>query len=415
MTIAYFDTIAGISGDMTLGALIQAGVPIDHLQRELSKLPLDGYSIGMRTVQRSAITAVKVDVVLQGEEAQPKTHVHPDDHHGHGVHSHEQVQHTHSHPSRGLSDILALIRSSTLVARVQERASKIFTMIGEAEAKIHNTTLEKIHFHEVGAVDSIVDIVGTSICLEYLGVDAVYSSPVKLGNGGFVETQHGKMPIPTPATAEILRNYPTLLTDIPIELTTPTGAGIVKALSMGMLSMDEMRVTSVGYGSGSREIPQLPNLLRVFIGILETRHEHDELVTVETNIDNMNPEIFPFVIERLLSSGAHDAYMIPVVMKKGRSGILLSALVNRGKLDAVLRVIFAETTTLGVRVQPVERRKLQRSARLVKTSFGEMNVKVISHDGVERLSPEFEECKRIALEKNIPLVDVYKRIEAELQ
>ena len=417
MTIAYFDTIAGISGDMTLGALIHVGVPLDHLQRELSKLALDGYSIGTRLVQRSAITAVKVDVLLEGEEAPPTMHSHPHDHHHHDAHEHphEHADHSHSHPSRGLSYILALIKNSNLTARVQERASKIFTVIGEAEAKIHNTTLEKIHFHEVGAVDSIVDIVGASICLEYLGVDALYSSPVKLGSGGFVETQHGKMPVPTPATVEILRDYPTMLTDIPIELSTPTGAGIIKALSLGMLSMDEMRITTVGYGSGSREIPQLPNLLRVFIGTLEARYEHDELVTVETNIDNMNPEIFPFVIERLLSSGAHDAYMIPVVMKKGRSGILLSALVNRGKLDAVLGVIFAETTTLGVRVQPVERRKLKRSARLVKTSFGEMNVKVISHDGVERLSPEFEECKRIALEKNIPLLDVYKQIEAELQ
>ena len=259
-----------------------------------------------------------------------------------------------------------------------------------------------------------MDIVGTAICLEYFGIDAVYSSPVKLGSGGFVNTQHGKMPNPTPATVEILKEYRTVLTDVPFELTTPTGAGIIKALSSGMLSMEQLQVKSIGYGTGTRDIPQLPNLLRVFIGELVEGHDHDELVTVETNIDNMNPEIFPFVLERLLGVGAHDAFMIPIVMKKGRPGILLSALVNRGKLDAVLKVVFAETSTLGVRIQPVERRKLQRSSRTVKTLFGEMKVKVITIDGAERLSPEFEECKRVALEKNIPLLDVYKQVEAEL-
>ncbi len=421
MKIAYFDTIAGISGDMTLGALIHAGVPLDFLQKELAKLQVTGYSVSTTSVERNAISAIHVDVTMDGEAAPQESakhvhegHDHPHDHHqeGHAAHHHP---HQHSASTRSLKDILALIGKSGLNSRIQERASKIFTVIGEAEAKIHSTTLEKIHFHEVGAVDSIVDIVGASICLEYLGVEAVYSSPVKLGNGGFVDTQHGKMPVPTPATVEILKNYPTLLTDIPFELTTPTGAGIIKALSSGQLSMDDLRVESIGYGSGSRNIPQLPNLLRVFIGELIEQHHHDELVSVETNIDNMNPEIFPFVLERLLSIGAHDAFMIPVVMKKGRPGVVLSALVNRGKLDAVLNVFFSETTTLGVRVQPVERRKLQRSARSVMTSFGEMKVKVITSDGTERLAPEFEECKRIALEKNIPLLDVYKQVESELQ
>jgi hypothetical protein len=178
--------------------------------------------------------------------------------------------------------------------------------------------------------------------------------------------------------------------------------------------MEELKVTAIGYGSGSKEIPHMPNLFRVLIGELEAKHDHDELVSVETNIDNMNPEIFPFVIDQLLSSGAHDAYMIPVVMKKGRPGILLSVLVNRGKIDSVLKIIFAETTTLGVRIQPIERRKLQRSSKVVKTSLGEMRVKVIGIDGAERLSPEFEECKRVALEKNIPLLEVYRQIDSEL-
>ena len=412
MRIAYFDTIGGISGDMTLGAFVHAGVPLDFLRQELTKLPVEGYSLEQKTVQRNAITAIKMNVTVDGVPDEP--HTHHDHHHAHDAHSHKQDNHVHSHPSRSLKDILILIQKSSLAARVQERASKIFTIIGAAEAKIHNTTIDEIHFHEVGAVDSIVDIVGTAICLEHFGIDSVYSSPVKLGSGGFVNTQHGQMPNPTPATVEILKDYRTVLTDVPFELTTPTGAGIIKALSSGMLSMEQFQVKTIGYRTGTRDIPQLPNLLRVFIGELVEGHEQDELVTVETNIDNMNPEIFPFVIERLLGVGAHDAFLIPVVMKKGRPGILLSALVNRGKLDAVLKVVFAETSTLGVRIQPVERRKLQRSSRTVNTLFGEMKVKVITVDGAERLSPEFEECKRVALEKNIPLLDVYKQVETEL-
>jgi len=416
MTIAYFDTVAGISGDMTLGAFIDAGVPLQHLRDELSKLSVEGYSLETKKVERNAISAVKFDVVLDAGRAASHAHAHENGGHaGHGHTGEHHSHHDHAHDSRSLQDILSLIVRSGLNSRVRERASKIFSIIGEAEAKIHSTTPEKVHFHEVGAVDSIVDVVGASICLEYLGVEAVYSSPVKLGSGGFVETRHGRMPIPAPATVEILRGYPTVLTDIPSELTTPTGAGIIKALSKGELSMEALRVSSIGYGCGSREIPQVPNLLRVFIGSLEPAHEQDELVTVETNIDNMNPEIFPYVIERLLAGGAHDAYLVPVVMKKGRPGIVLSVLVNRGKLDPILDTIFAETTTLGVRIQPVERRKVKRGSKRVKTSFGEMNVKVITHDGVERLSPEFEECKRIAAERNIPLVDVYRQVEAELR
>ena len=337
MTIAYFDTIGGISGDMTLGAFIHAGVPLDFLRQELLKLPVGGYSLEQKLVQRNAITAVKISVMVEGENTEAEVHSHNDHHHSHDTPSHHHGGSVHSHDSRSLKDILALIEKSALVARVQERASKIFTIIGTAEAKIHNTTLDEIHFHEVGAVDSIVDIVGTAICMEYFGIDAVYSSPVKLGSGGFVNTQHGKMPNPTPATVEILKEYRTVLTDIPFELTTPTGAGIIKALSSGMLSMEQLQVKSIGYGTGTREIPQLPNLLRVFVGEIIAGHDYDELVTVETNIDNMNPEVFPFVLERLLSGGAHDAYMIPVIMKKGRAGILLSTLVNRGKLDAVLK------------------------------------------------------------------------------
>ncbi|OGU31674.1 MAG: TIGR00299 family protein [Ignavibacteria bacterium GWA2_55_11] len=386
MKIAYFDTFSGISGDMTLGACVSAGVLVDDLRREMTKLDLAGYEIEARHLVRNGMTAVKIDVVISDQP------------------------HYHRH----LQDILDLIEASGLTARVKKDAQKIFHEIGVAEAKVHNTTLDKVHFHEVGAIDSLVDIVGAAICLEKLGVGAVYSSPVRLGSGGTVKTQHGVMPIPTPATVEILKGYPMVLTEIPEELTTPTGAGFIKALSSGVLSLERLRIEAIGYGAGTKEIPQIPNLLRVMVGELEPGYDHDELVTVETNIDDMNPEIFPFVIERLLSSGAHDAFLIPVLMKKGRPGTLLSVLTDRKNLESVLSIVFRETTTLGVRITPTERRKVKRDVRTVETSFGPTRVKVIVFDGTERIAPEFEECKRIALEHNLPLKDVYNTLEREL-
>lgn len=386
MRIVYFDTVGGISGDMTLGAFVSAGVPLEALQTEVRKLNLDGVELEGRHCQRSGITALKIDVVVSG-------------------------QHKHH---RHLHDILEVIERSSLSSRIRERAAAIFTELARAEATVHHTTVEEVHFHEVGALDTIVDIVGAAICLEMTGAEKVYTSPVKLGSGGFVDTEHGKMPIPTPATVELLKHYPTILTDIPFELTTPTGAAIVKALSSGTLSTEHVLVESVGYGAGSREIGAIPNLLRIFVGELSTAYDTDETVTVETNIDNMNPEIYPYVIEQLLAAGAHDAYLIPVIMKKGRPGILLSALTHRGKLNDVLDVVFRETTTLGVRIQHAERRKLTRSQRSVATSFGTISAKVISINGTERLAPEFEECKRIAQERHMPLVEVYTILQKEL-
>ena len=386
MRIVYFDTLAGISGDMTLGAFVSAGVPLDLLTAELHKLPIRGFELDARHVERSGISAVKIDVVVS---EQPRYHRH-------------------------LHDILEIVNRSGLSVRVKNTAEKIFRELAVAEAKVHNTEIEKVHFHEVGALDAIVDIVGAAICLEIVGAAAVYSSAIRLGNGGLVNTEHGKMPIPAPATVEILRGYPTVLTDIPFELTTPTGASIVKATSRGVLASEKITIESVGYGAGSKEFEGIPNLLRIFIGDLPQSYEEDETVVIETNIDDMNPEIYPYVIERLLETGAHDAYLVPVVMKKGRPGILLSAFTPRGKLDAVLSVIFQETTTLVVRIQNVERKKLPRSERRIQTSFGEMRVKVVMLDGKEKLVPEFEECKRIALKMGISLRNVYSKLDHEL-
>lgn len=385
MKIAYFDTVAGVSGDMTLGAFVSAGVSLDVLRAEIQKLNLRGVELEASHVQRNGIAAVKLDVVISAEEKQ------------------------HRH----LSDVFKIIDESLLSSRVKDGAKKIFMEVARAEAKVHDTSIEKIHFHEVGMLDSIVDIVGASICFEHLGVQGIYSSPVKLGSGGFIDTEHGKLPLPGPAATEILKGYPVVLTDIPFELTTPTGAAIIKAMSSGVLSAERMRVESVGYGAGTREIPGVPNVLRIMVGELLPGYDDDESLIVETNIDDMNPEVYPYVIEQLLSSGAQDAYMIPVIMKKGRPGILVSALVARNRLDDVLRVFFSETTTLGVRIQPSERRKLVRSQREVRTQFGIVRAKVVMRDGHERLIPEFEECKRIAVERKIPLLQAYRMLERE--
>lgn len=387
MKIAYFDTIAGMSGDMTLGAFVSAGVPFDALDAELKKLNLGGFELQASHITRSGIVATKIDVIIS---EQPKYHRH-------------------------LKDINALIEGSSLSQTVKERAKKIFYEVAVAEAVVHRSTLEKIHFHEVGAIDSLVDIVGTSICIDFLGIQGIYSSPVRLGSGGFVNTQHGTMPVPTPATIEILKHYPTVLTDIPFELTTPTGAAIIKALSRGTLSLERLRIEAIGYGAGTKELDQVPNLLRVLVGELEPEMHADDIVSLETNIDNMNPELYPYIIEQLLAAGAHDAYMIPIIMKKGRPGILLSVLAERSKLDALSALLFRETTTLGIRIQPVERKKLPRNQRRVKTSLGEVSVKEIVRDGKVILATEFEECKRIALEKNLALIEVYKILEKELQ
>ena len=387
MKIAYLDTISGISGDMALGAFVSAGVKIDDLTASLNALNLTGYEIQARHIERGGIVATKVDVIISEEP----------------------------NYNRHLKDIEALIDNCALSDYVKECSKKIFHEVAVAEAKVHNTSIEQVHFHEVGAVDSLVDIVGVSICLEKLGIQEIYSSPIKVGSGGYVQSQHGMLPVPTPATMEILKDYPVVLTDIPFELTTPTGAAIVKALSKGVLTTEKIKVATIGYGAGGREIEQAPNLLRVLIGELEPEYSVDEIVSLETNIDDMNPEIFPYVIEKLIAAGAHDAYMIPVVMKKSRPGILLSVLLERAKIDRILDIIFHETTTLGVRIQPIERKKLKRGQKQVKTSLGTVNAKVIFLDGKEHLRVEFEECKRLAKERGLPLIEVYQLLEHELK
>ena len=386
MKIAYLDTIAGIAGDMTMAAFVGAGVSLDALSTELRKLGIEGFELAARHVKRNSIDAVHIDVVI----------------------SHQPHYHRH------LKDIRAIIDNSTLPAGVKEKAQAIFSIIAEAEAKVHNMPLEDVHFHEVGALDSIVDIVGTAICLELAGIERLYSSPVKLGSSGLINTQHGVMPAPAPATLEILKDYPTLLTSIPHELTTPTGAAIIKALSHGVLGDELLNIRSTGYGAGTKEFAEIPNFLRVVIADLQPALEQEDVTVVETNIDDMNPQLYPYLIEQLLAAGAHDAYLIPIIMKKGRPGILLSAMVHTSRLEAAIQCIYRETSTIGLRLQHIGRRKLPRRHLEVRTSFGTVKAKAVVRDGREMISPEFEECKRIALERNLPVLDVMRTLEREI-
>ncbi len=387
MNIAYFDTIGGISGDMTLGAFVSAGVRVEDLAAIIPMLGLRGVELSASHVVRSGITAVKLDVVIS---AQDERHRH-------------------------LRDIVELIRASALPARVKERAESIFGEVGKAEAKVHNVPLEKVHFHEVGALDSIVDIVGASYCCELMGIDRVYSSAVRLGSGGFIEAAHGRLPLPGPAALEILQGYPVQLTDIPYELTTPTGAAIIRALSSGTLASEEMIVERIGYGAGTREMAEAPNLLRIMIGKLAGRRGEDDVMVIETNIDDMNPELYPPLMEELLGHGALDVHLTQVVMKKGRPGILVTILAERERMDEALGILFSRTTTIGVRVHNVSRVKVRREVVEVETALGKVKAKWIMREGREELTPEFEECLRISRGRGIALMEVYGMLKAEFE
>ncbi|CUT04383.1 nickel pincer cofactor biosynthesis protein LarC [Candidatus Chrysopegis kryptomonas] len=384
MKIAYFDAFSGISGDMTIGAFIDAGLDFEEFKNEIQKLNLTNYELKTRKITRNGITATKFDVIVKNQE----------------------------HEHRNLSEIFEIIDTSKLSEFVKETSKKIFTTLAQAEAKIHNTTIDKIHFHEVGAIDSIIDIVGCAICIEKFEIEKIYASKIPLGSGTFVNSQHGKIPIPSPATIEMLRNFPTILTDIPFELTTPTGGAIIATLAEYGLEKETIKIQSIGYGAGDFEIPQQPNLLRIIIGEIPQKYDVEKLLLIETNIDNMNPEIYPYVIEKLLSSGANDAYLVPVIMKKGRPGIILSTLAPESKLDEILNIIFSQTTTLGVKIFEVRRKKLKREQKEIDTPFGKVKFKLVQLNNTQRLVPEFEECKRIAEEKNLPLIQVYKILES---
>jgi uncharacterized protein (TIGR00299 family) protein len=390
LNTALFDIITGISGDMTIGALLDAGADFNYLKQEIAKLNLSGFELTLGNKMRNHINASKFDVVIH---QQPHYHMH-------------------------LKDINNIIDNSLLSEFVKYNSKKIFETVGIAEAKIHNISVEKIHFHEVGAIDSIVDIVGTCICLENLQIEKIYSTPVKLGKG-LINTQHGVMPNPAPATLEILKDYPVEFTNINFELTTPTGAAIIKTLSSGTYdneSMGNIKIKKIGFGSGTFDIKESPNLLRVIICDTKNELQKEQLLQIETNIDDMNPQVYPFVMEKLFEAGAKDVFYHEVVMKKGRPGILLSVLTEESKLEKIVNIIYRETTTIGLRIFKVGRNKLEREIKEFDTSFGKVKAKVIgnNNNGIYKVMPEFEECKRIADSTNIPLNEIYYQLYKEL-
>jgi uncharacterized protein (TIGR00299 family) protein len=385
MTLAYFDCFSGISGDMTLGALVDAGVGIEVLRKQLEKLHLPGYEITALKVARDGIQATKVHVCLDGKDQ----------------------------PARYLSDIRNIIETSTLSSSIKKKSIMIFERLAQAEAKVHGTTPDKVHFHEVGAVDAIVDIVGSIIGLEALGIKSIAGSAINLGSGT-IKTSHGTMPVPAPATAELLKNIPSYGSSVPFELTTPTGAVILSALGSAFGLMPQMKISRIAYGAGDKEIPEQPNVLRLMIGEPTAAYEEDSSIVIETNIDDMNPQVYDYLIEKLMKQGAQDAYLTPIIMKKGRPAILLSVLTDKAKTDVLLDTIFRETTSIGVRIQETGRKKLTREIKEVDTGYGKVRIKISKRgDEILTATPEYEDCRRIAEDRQIPLKQVLEEAKKQ--
>lgn len=388
LKIAYFDCSAGISGDMCLGALVDAGVPLKKMEKGLKALPVKGYRLEGRKVKRAGIAATKVDVIIR------------------------QSAISSQQPARRWKDIKKIIKDSSLPDGVKQKGLGVFKRLFEAEGRVHGNEYTRTHLHELGAVDCIVDIFGTLIGLNILGVERVYSSALNLGKGSAV-TEHGRLPIPAPATAEILEGVPVYSSDVPFELTTPTGAAIMKELAQNYGDMPMMKIQHTGYGAGQKDIPRLPNTLRIFLGehiLLKSTEPDPRVSVIETNIDDMNPQCYEYVVERLFSSGALDVYLTQVIMKKGRPGVLFTVLCEENRKKDIIDLLFKETTTIGVRFYEVARRVLKREIRRVKTESGTIRVKVSTRfDGTLKFSPEYEDCKRIAKQHKIPLMEVIKR------
>ena len=360
---------------MILGALVSAGVDRNYLREQLSLLSVSGFSVNFETVDRSGLSA-----------------------------TYARVDTAHEHKHRHLSDIAQIIEKSALSAAVKERAVQIFTRLAEAEARVHNEPVDHVHFHEVGALDAIVDVVGAAICLDALQIDRFISSPIHVGSG-MVKMAHGQFPIPPPAVTELLKGVPFYATDIKGELLTPTGAAIIATVCSEYGPIPRMTTEATGYGAGTREYQDFPNVLRVLIGETEDTQPADEkLWMLETNLDDASPQIIGHVMDRVLELGALDCFFTPVQMKKNRPGVLLSVLCAPNEKDAVMKLLFTETTTLGVRSYEVMRRALERSVVRVETQYGPIDVKVAHLDGrVVNEMPEFEQCRQAAAKANVPL------------
>lgn len=439
MRIAYLECFSGISGDMFLGALVDAGVPPQLLRKTVAALGL-GAELEVSTVMRSGIAATKVDVWVDGEKDMPReeywakhdlehAHSHSHDHGHEHSHSHSHGEglrartpstgaeagpaahkHEHGHAHRGLTEIRKIISEAAISEMAKKTAIGIFEALGAAEAKIHNVPIESIHFHEVGAVDAIVDIVCAAVGAEALGVDEFVCSPLNLG-GGSVKCAHGTFPVPAPATVELLKDAPAYSSGVQAELVTPTGAAIAATLANRFGAFPEMKIEKSAYGAGSRDFPGHPNVLRIVIGEAVAGHAtqtaSDTISVLEANLDDLNPQVFGYVMDRLLDEGALDVFGVPVQMKKNRPGTLLTVLSKPQDADKLMQVLFAETTTLGVRRREESRQTLARRWESVRTEWGEVRIKIASMNGtVTNYAPEYEDCRRIAAEHQVPLKTV---------
>lgn len=420
MSIAYFDCASGVSGDMLLGALVDAGLPLSDLQSDIDRLGI-GARLSASRVDRCGVGATLVSVDIDGEAMTPEreqhmaadahshAHEHGDQHdHDHAGHDHS---HSHDHGHTRLSDILSVIDAADLPVDVKETASGVFRRLTEAEAEVHGADVDEVGLHEVGSRDAIVDIVGVVAGLRRLGVTRVLCGPLHVGTGT-VQCAHGRYPLPVPGVVALCRGVPLVQTEIASELVTPTGAALMTSLAERFGAAPAMRLTGAGYGAGGRNHPTTPNVVRVRLGEEEAAAPADACVLLEANLDDTTPEILGYLFERLLHHGALDVWVTPIVMKKNRPGHLLSLLATPAQSEKLAAVVLAETTSLGVRRHPVERRILERSWRSVETPWGSVRVKLAHVDGGRRAAPEYEDCARLAREHDIPLQTLYEAARA---
>jgi uncharacterized protein (TIGR00299 family) protein len=416
MRIGYLECFSGISGDMLLGALVDAGVPFSCLEETAAALGV-GARLEMRRVSRGGLAATKVDVITpETLPAEPE--------HAHHAHEHEEhlsgvgtasgaggvsdLHHAHSHAAhRPLSAILAIIRDAPLSGAVKQRATRAFELLGEAEAAIHSIPVEEVHFHEVGAVDTIVDIVCSAAGAEALGVDRWLASPLNVGSGTVV-CQHGTLPVPAPATVALLGSAPVYAAGPPMERVTPTGATLLRMLDVEYAKLPPMRILKTGYGAGGRETPGEPNLLRLLVGEEDASAAAEPIAVIETVIDDSNPQVIAYVSEKLLAAGAWDVYRAAAQMKKGRTGVQMTVLCRPDLVHALGNLLFRETTTIGLRWRLENKIALTREFVAVETSWGKVNIKIARlPDGkIANAAPEYEDCRRIAAERAVPLKQV---------
>lgn len=381
MKIAYGDLIGGISGDMFVGAMLDLGLPLSTLKAELKKIPTLQYTLTVSKKTVHSIRATRFHVVCPNQES-----------------------------ARSWKQIRTLISGSRLRPKVKETGLDIFSRLAEAEGKIHGVTPEKVHFHEVGATDSIVDIIAAAIGAHELAIDAFHFSRIPLGRG-LTRAQHGPLPIPGPATLELLKGIPVQGIDLDSETVTPTGAAIVRSLAKGFGAQPGMTIDKIGYGAGQKHFPNRPNLFRLVIGTDSIPWNQEEMLVIETNIDDMNPELYDYVFDRLFVAGARDVFLTPIQMKKNRPGTLLRVIAERKDRDTLARTILSETSTIGVRYYPVSRIILKRKSEKLKTPYGTIRVKVVEEpNGKKRIAPEYDDLRRLAAAKNIPLKLLYDEV-----